>query len=112
MCTVSSQIQRAINEAISDRIMPQIRATLKSGQGHVPERRWENPARRPEYRSKVALDRRFRSDSRDEYYRFANRNQDLESPYGMVTGDNESPIFFRFSYRTTPIATCNKSTSS
>ena len=31
----SSQIQRAIN----DKILPQIQATLRSGQGQVPERR-------------------------------------------------------------------------
>ena len=79
MSTASSQIQRAINEAISDQILPQIQTTLKSGQGHMPERRWEDPARRPEYRSEEALDRRFRSDSRDEYHTFPNRNEDLES---------------------------------
>ena len=36
MSTVSSQIQRAKNEAISYQILPQIQATLKSGQGHMP----------------------------------------------------------------------------
>ena len=56
MSTMSSQIQRARNKAISDQILPQIQATLKSGQGHVPERRWENPARRLECRSEEALD--------------------------------------------------------
>ena len=85
MSTVSSQIQRAINETISDQILPQIQVTLKSGQGHMPERRWEDSARRPEYRTREALDRRFRSDSRDEYHRFPNRNEDLES-----THDNNS----------------------
>ena len=50
MSTVSSPIQGAINEAISDQILPQIQATLKSGQGHMTERKWEYPARRPEYR--------------------------------------------------------------
>ena len=77
MSTVSSQIQRAINEAISEQISPQIQASSKSGQRHTPERRWENPARRPECRSKEALNRRFRSDSRDECYRFPNSNEDL-----------------------------------
>ena len=82
MSTVSSQIQQALNEAINDQILPQIQATLKSGQGHVPEKRWENPARRPEYRSDEALDRLFRSDSGDEYYRSPNRNEGLESTHG------------------------------
>ena len=39
MSTVSSHIQRAINEAINDQILPQIQATLRSGQGEVPEKR-------------------------------------------------------------------------
>ena len=68
MSTVSSQIQRAINEAISDQILPQIQATLKSRQGGMSERRWEGPARRPVYISEEALDRRFGSDSRLRKY--------------------------------------------
>ena len=71
MSTVSSQIQRAINEAISEQILPQVQVTVKSGQGHMPERKWEDPVRRPEYRSEETLDRRFRSDSRDECQRFS-----------------------------------------
>ena len=71
MSTVSSQIQRAIKEAISDSMLPQIPGTLKSGHGLMPERKWEDPVRRPEYRSEETLDRRFRSDSRDECQRFS-----------------------------------------
>ena len=41
LSSVTSQIQRAINEAISDQILPEIQATLWSGQGRMPERRWE-----------------------------------------------------------------------
>ena len=41
MGTVSSQIQRAINEAISVEILPQIQATLRSRQRQMPERRWD-----------------------------------------------------------------------
>ena len=40
MSTISSQIQKAINEAISDQILLQLQATLKSGQGRIPEREW------------------------------------------------------------------------
>ena len=81
MSTVSSQIQVAMNEAIGDQMLPRIQATLKSGQRQMPERIWENPARRPEYSSEEALDPEFRSDSRDEYYRSRNRNEDLESTH-------------------------------
>ena len=41
MCSVSSQIQRAINEAISKQILPQMQGSLRSGPGRVPDRRWE-----------------------------------------------------------------------
>ena len=79
--TVSSQIQRAINVSISVQILPQIQSTLKFGHGHMPERRWEDPVRRLECRSEEALDRRFKSDSRDECYRFPNRNEVLQSTH-------------------------------
>ena len=83
MSTVSSQIQRAINEAISDQILPKIHSTLRSGQGRMSERRWEVPDRGQGCRSEEALDRRFRSNSgdRDEFPRFPNRNEDLESTH-------------------------------
>ena len=81
MSSVSSQIQRAINEAINDQILPQIQATLRSGQGRMPERRWEVPVRGQWCRSEEALDRRFRSKSRDELPMFPNRNQDLKSTH-------------------------------
>ena len=79
LSTVSSQIQKAINEATSYQPLPQIQATLRSGQGQMPERRWEAPVRGQGYRSEEALNRRFRSNSRDEFPRVSNRNEDLES---------------------------------
>ena len=81
MSTVSSQIESARNEAISDQILTQIQTTLKSGQGHIPERRWADPARSLECRSEDALDRRFRRDSRDECHGFPNTNEDLGSTH-------------------------------
>ena len=62
-------------------MLPQIEATLRSGQGHVPNRRWEVPGRRPECRSEEALERKFRSSSRDERPRDFNRNEDLENTH-------------------------------
>ena len=90
MSKLSSQIQRVINEAIVDQTLPQIQATLKSEQGHMPERRWEGTARKLECTSEEALDHRFRSDSREECHRIPNRNEDLDSTHDMVTGDSES----------------------
>ena len=39
MSTVSTQIQRDINEAISDQVLSDIQATLRHGEGEMPERR-------------------------------------------------------------------------
>ena len=61
MSTVSSQIQRAMIEANSDQNFPQIQATLRSGNGQMPERRWEVPPRRQGFISEEALNRRFDS---------------------------------------------------
>ena len=69
MSILSSQIQRAISEAINEQVLHQIQATLRSGQGQVPNRRCEDPGRRPECRSEEALNRKFRCSSRDELER-------------------------------------------
>ena len=82
--TVTSEIQRAINEAISDQILPQIHATLRSGQGQMPERRWEVPVRGQGYRFEDALNHRLRSNSSDEFPRVLNRNEDLESTHNRA----------------------------
>ena len=63
MSSVSTQIQRAINEAMNEQVLPQIQATLRFGPGQVPNRRSEVQARRPECRSEEVLNRNFRSSS-------------------------------------------------
>ena len=78
MCNVSSQIQRAINEAIRDQVLPQIQATLSSGQGQMSGRRWEVPVRGQGGSSEKTSDRRFRRNSTYEFPRFPNRNEDRE----------------------------------
>ena len=60
----------------------------------MPERRWEVPVRGQGCRFEEALDRRFGSNSRDEFPRIPNRNEDLESSHDIVTGDNESPNLY------------------
>ena len=84
MSSVSSQIQRAINEAINDQTLPQIQATMKTGQGHTPEKRWQIPGRRQGFTSGEAIDRRFRSSSRDECNRDSNRNEVLNNTHDML----------------------------
>ena len=51
MCSVNSQIQRAISDAISNQIMPQIQSALSAGSGHLTQNRWNVPSKRPEVNS-------------------------------------------------------------
>ena len=81
MSSVSSQIQRAISEASNEQVLPQIQTTQWSAPGQVPNRRWEVPDRRPQCRYEVALNRKFRSSSRDELPRDFSRNEDLENTH-------------------------------
>ena len=39
MNSVNTQIQRAISDAISNQILPQIQNVLKAGSGHVTQKR-------------------------------------------------------------------------
>ena len=91
MSTVSSQIQRAMIEANSDQILPQMQATLRSGNGQMPERRWEVPPRRQGFSSEEALNRRFRNRSKHKCNGKSNTNEILNNVCGVVTVDNESP---------------------
>ena len=61
MSSVSSKIQRAIKEAINEQILPQIQFTLTSGQGPMPKRSRDVPARRLGCRSEEVLNRNFKS---------------------------------------------------
>ena len=79
MSSVSSQIQRGISEAINEQVLPQIQASLRSGLGQIPDRRWEVSGRRLERRSEEALNRKFRNISREELRRDFNRNENLEN---------------------------------
>ena len=77
--SVSSRIERAINETINEQILPRIQATPRSGQDQVPSGGWEVPGRRPQCRSEEALNCKFRSNSRDELARNCNIKEDLEN---------------------------------
>ena len=84
---VSSQIQRAINEAINSQVLPQIQNALMAGSGRETRRGWEVPAERPENHSEVQQNTRTRTTLINEQCDHAYRNA-----HDMVTGENESPI--------------------
>ena len=80
MCSVSSQIPRAISEAINEQVLPHIQASLSSGQRQVPNRGLEVPDRRQECRSEEAQNRRICS-WRIELPGDFNRNEVLENTH-------------------------------
>ena len=48
MSNVDTLIQRAINEAISSQVLPQIQNVIMAGSGRETRRAWEVPVERPE----------------------------------------------------------------
>ena len=51
MCSVNSQIQKAISDAVSNQVLPQIQSALSAGSGHLTQNRWDVPSERPEVNS-------------------------------------------------------------
>ena len=93
MNSVKVQIPRAINDAISNQILPQIQNATMAGSRHVTRRRWNVSTEEPEVNSEVLRNANTRDNSRSEHTQ--NRHND-EKPnhnaYDMVTGENEVPI--------------------
>ena len=95
MNSVSVQIQRAINEAISSQILPQIQNAVMAGSGQLTKERWNVPAERPEGYSEVLqnLEPRNNSKSKQANDRLKDGFTSTNSrAYDMLTGENESPI--------------------
>ena len=86
MSSVSLQIQRAISEANLEQLLPQIQSSLRSGSGQMPQKGWNVPTERPEYRSEGNLNNKVKSSSRDEFPRNLIRDKDDE---GLTTADVE-----------------------
>ena len=95
MNSVSVQIQRAINEAISSQILPQIQYAVMAGSGQLTKERWNVPAERPEGYSEILQNLEPRNNSKSKQTNdrpkdgFTRTNS---RAYDMVTGENESPI--------------------
>ena len=53
MSSVNTQIQRAVSDAISSQILPQIQSALNAGSGHLTQNRWNVPSERPEANPEV-----------------------------------------------------------
>ena len=61
-----TQIQRAISDAISRQILPQIQSALNTGSGHSTRNRWNVPSERPEINSERFCNKKSRGNSRSE----------------------------------------------
>ena len=79
MNSVSVQIQRAINDAISNQILPQNQNALKAGSGQLTQKGWNVAAERPEYDAEDYRNERIRSNSKSEPVR--NRLNDDHQAY-------------------------------
>ena len=86
MNSVSSQIQRAISDAINNQVLPQIQNVIMTGSGQETRRGWERSDERPESYSEVQYNAKTRTTLNNEHGDRTHRNV-----HDMVTGDNESP---------------------
>ena len=76
MNSVSVQIQRAINDAMSNQVLPQIQNVIMAGSGHMTKKGWNVPAERPEPYPEVQRNLNTKSDLRNEQDE-GNQNGDL-----------------------------------
>ena len=92
MCSVNSQIQRAISDAISNQVLPQIQSALSAGSGHMTQNRWDIPSERPEINSEGLQNTNPRDSSTSKHNHDHQNDGGINlNAYDMVTGDNESP---------------------
>ena len=91
--SVSVHLQRAINDAISIQVLPQIQNATMAGSGHVTKKGWNVPAERLETNSEVLQNVGTRDNLRSEHVQNRhNGDQSNHNVYDMVTAGNESPI--------------------
>ena len=64
--SVSIQIQRAINDAISNQVLPQIQNVVLAGSGRVTRKGWDVSAERPETNPEVQRNLNARNNPRNE----------------------------------------------
>ena len=68
MNSVSVQIQRAISDAISTQVLPQIQNVIMARPGHGTRKGWDVSTERPDLNSEVQRNLNAKSSSRNEQY--------------------------------------------
>ena len=97
MNSVSVQIQRAISDAISTQVLPQIQNVIMAGSGHGTRKGWDVPSERPELNSEVQRNLNAKNSLRSEQ----DENQlDNEYPDSNVHDSRELDIMLRGLLRT------------
>ena len=92
MCSVNSQIQRAISDAISNQVLPQIQSALSAGSAPMTQNRWDIPSERPEINSEGLQNINPKDSSTSKHNHDHQNDGGINlNAYDMVTGDNESP---------------------
>ena len=74
MNSVSSQIQRAINDAINNQVLPQIQNVIMAGSGQETRMRWERSDERPESYPEVQYNVKTKNTLNSEHEDTSHRN--------------------------------------
>ena len=85
MNNVSVQIQRAINDAISSQVLPQIQNVLKAGSGQSSQKGWNIPTERTERQPEDHSSQKVRSSSRSQPVRFRLYDENTDNAYDTLT---------------------------
>ena len=64
--SVSVQIQRAINDTVSNQVLPQIQNVIMAGLGHMTNKGWNVPAEELEINTEVLRNEKARNNSKSE----------------------------------------------
>ena len=81
MNSVSAQIQRAINDAISNQVLPQIQNALRAGSGQMTQKGWNVSAERQEGNSEDNPSHKIRISSRSEPFRNRLNDENADSTH-------------------------------
>ena len=84
MNSVSVQIHRANNDAISNQVLPQIQNALKAGSESSTQRGWNIPTGRPERHPEDHPSQKVRSSSRSEPDRNRLCDEDTDNAHDML----------------------------
>ena len=84
MNSVSVQVQMAINDAISNKVLPQIQNAIMAGSGHVTRKGWNVPAEGSETSSEVLQNVGTRDNSKSEHVQ--NRQNDDQLNHNAYVG--------------------------